>query len=228
MATTTRPRIPAEHRSRVRKKSELKYLRRTGQIPAVIYGHGEPETIKVQSKALTDFLRHHAASGVVDLALGTAGATPALIRELDRDPITGRITHLGFQRVDLTETIKATIPLVFVGEEELIKNDLVLQRQTAEIEVHARADALPDSLTIDVSHAEAGHSIRIADLDLPDGVEPTADGELPVATITLPSVSADVEAALDAEEVAHAEIAAAHGTGGAEGEGSEAEAAATA
>jgi large subunit ribosomal protein L25 len=215
MATNTRPRIPAELRTGPRKKSELKRLRSLGQIPGVIFGHGEPEPIKVQARAMTEFLRHHGAGGMVDLALGDAAAAPALLRGLDRDPLTGRVSHLEFQRVNLSETIKAMVPLTFIGEETLISNDLVLQRQSSEIEVHVRADALPDEIVIDVSTAEAGTTIRIADLKLPAGVEATSDGELPVATISNPSVPADVEAALEAEEAASAELVASHAPGAA-------------
>ncbi|MGV3721266.1 MAG: 50S ribosomal protein L25 [Actinomycetota bacterium] len=225
MPTNTRPRISAELRTGARKKSELKRLRSAGQIPGVIFGHGDPEPIKAPARAISEFLRHHAAGGMVDLVLGGAAPTPALLRHLDRDPITGRVTHLELQRVNLSETIKATVPLTFTGEETLIKNELVLQRQTSEIEVHARADALPDEIVIDVSEQEAGTSIRIADLKLPQGVEATADPDLPVATISTPSLPADVAAALDAEEVAHAELVASHADHAEEAEEEEAVAA---
>lgn len=209
MATQTRPRIPAEPRVRVRKKSDLKFLRRSGEIPATLFGHGEPQHIKVNARAMDDFLRRHAASGIVDVELESR-PTPALLREIDRDPISDKIIHLGFQRVDLRETIKATVPVTFSGEDELIGNDLVLQRQIENVQVVARAEALPEMITVDVSRAEAGHSIRIGDLEFPDGVEATMDPELPIASITHPSVPAEVEAALDAEELAHAELVASH------------------
>jgi large subunit ribosomal protein L25 len=207
----TRPRIPAEPRSDVRKKSALRALRRTGQVPASLFGHGDPQLIQVPARALQDFLRYHPASGIVDLALDNA-ATPAVIREIDRHPVTGEVIHLGLQRVDLGETIKASLPLAFTGEETLTGEGLVLERQLEKIEVHARADALPESLAVDVSHTNAGHSIRIGDLHLPAGVETSMSPDLPVATISTPSLPADVAAALDAEEIAHAELVASHGT----------------
>jgi len=208
MSTNTRLRIPAQTRTGPRKKSELKRLRSIGQIPGVIFGHGEPEPIKVSSRAMTEFLRHHAAGGMVDLALGDAAATPALLRALDRDPLTGRVSHLEFQRVNLSETIKAMVPLTFTGEDALIDNELVLLKQAEEIEVHARVDALPEAIVVDVSECTAGTSVRIADLKLPDGVEATADAELPVATVSVPTLNLDP--ALDAEEAAHAELVAAN------------------
>jgi large subunit ribosomal protein L25 len=98
-----------------------------------------------------------------------------------------------------------------------------------QLEVHCRADALPEGITIDVSACGAGTTIRIGDLQLPKGVETTKDADLPVLTVNEPHISADVAAALDAEEAAHEAEKAAHeeeaAEAAAEGEESEPEAA---
>src|SRR4051812_35345145 len=134
MPSRTRPRLKAEPRAGVHKKSALRTLRRSGQIPALVYGHGDPQPIQVSARELTDYLRHHAPGALVDLDV-EGGATTALIRELDRDPITGAVIHLGFQRVDLRENIRAMVPLVFHGEDALIAEGLVFERQMSELEV---------------------------------------------------------------------------------------------
>lgn len=213
MPTQTRPRIPAEPRPQSARKSELKSIRSSGQVPAVLYGHGEPQMIKVPARALGEFLRHHTTSGMVELALEDR-ATPVLLREIERNPVSGEIIHLDFQRVDLAETIKATVPIAFHGAETLTQNGLVLQPQMTEIEVHSRADALPEVLIVDVSHARAGHPLHVSDLQFPAGVTTTLDAAVTIAAVTAPSIPADVAAALDAEEVAHAELVASHGTAG--------------
>ncbi len=209
MPDQSRPQLTAEPRVRVRKKSEIRYLRRMGQIPALVYGHGDPETIKVSARSVAEYLRHHTSGGILDLNL-TERTTPVLIREIDRDPVSGQIIHLGFQRVDMRERLKTTVPLEFIGEESLIQDQLVLQRQMAELEVHARADQLPEVIVVDVSGVEAGQSIRIEDLQLPEGIEPTKDPSQLVASVTHPSVPADVEAALEAEEAARVATVEAH------------------
>jgi len=211
MPTQTRPRIPAEPRSQTARKSELKSIRTSGHVPAVLYGHGDPQMIKVPARALQEFLRHHTTSGMAELALENQ-ATPVLLRAIERNPVSGEIIHLDFQRVDLAEAIKATVPIAFHGAETLTRNGLVLQPQMTEIEVHSRADALPEVLIVDVSHARAGHPLHVSDLQLPAGVTTTLDATVPIAAVTAPSVPADVAAALDAEEFAHAELAASHGT----------------
>jgi large subunit ribosomal protein L25 len=202
-------------------------MRASGQVPAVLFGHGDAQLIQVPQRALNDFLRHHAASGIVDVSL-QSGATPALIREIDRDPVNGQVIHLGLQRVDMQETLKASVPIVFTGEDALTAEGLVFQRQLEKIEVHARADDLPESITVDVSQMTAGHSIRLADLSLPAGVETSLSPDQPLASVTMPSIPADVAAALDAEEIAHAELVASHGTADADEEETTEEAAAAA
>lgn len=208
MADQSRPQLAAEPRVRG-KKSEIRQLRQSGRIPALVYGHGDPRTIKLQARTVAEYLRHHAAGGILELTL-LGETTPVLIREIDRDPVSGHIIHLGFQRVDLRERLRASLPLEFIGEEALSQDHLVLQRQMSEFEVHARADLLPESIQVDVSGMTAGTIIRIADLQLPPGIEPTKDASVPVASITLATVPADVEAALEAEEAARAAIVAAH------------------
>lgn len=226
MPTHARPRIPAETRdqTRTQRKSALKSLRASGQVPATLYGHGEPQMIMVPARALREFLRHHTTSGMVDLSLESQ-STPVLLRQIERHPISGEIMHLDFQRVDLGETIKATVPIAFHGADELMRNGLVLQPQVTEVEVQSRADALPEVLVVDVSHAQAGHPIHISDLQLPPGVRVTAETTATIAAVSGPSIPADVAAALNAEEAAHAELVASHGMAEEAEEGEEVEAA---
>ena len=204
MPTKTHSRLTAQTRTQGHRKSELRALRKAGLVPASLYGHGDPQQIQVSEKTLQEYLRHHSPGAILDLEIEGA-ASPALIREVERDPITGRVIHLGLQRVDLRETIRSTVTLAFTGDEELIANGLVPQHQITELEVQGEADLIPESITVNLAHFDAGHTVRIADLQLPEGVHATKDGSLPVATIAAPSVPAEVAAALDLEEAEEAE-----------------------
>jgi large subunit ribosomal protein L25 len=204
MPTKTHSRLTAQPRTQEHRKSELRALRRSGMVPASLYGHGDTQSIQVSEKTLQEYLRRHSPGAILDLEIEGA-ASPALIREVERDPITGRVIHVGLQRVDLRENIRSTVTLVFTGDEALISDGLVPQHQITELEVHGEADLIPESITVDLAGHEAGHTVRIADLQLPAGVHATKDGNLPVATITAPSVPADVAAALDLEAAAHAD-----------------------
>src|SRR5439155_628822 len=82
----------------------------------------------------------------------------------------------------------------------------VLERQLSELEVHGRADQIPGSITVEIASAQAGDSIRLSDLQLPDGIEPTRDPDTVIARVTEPRVAPEVEAALEAEEAAQAAL----------------------
>lgn len=209
MATQTRPQLHAEPRERTGRKSDLRALRESGKIPGSLFGHGDPESISLPAREISDFLHHHTTGALLDVMLG-GHKIPALIREVDRNPRTGHVITLGLQRVDVRETVKATVPLTFTGQDALIKNDLVFQSQFDSLEVHARADQLPEAITLDVSDRQAGDAIHVSDLKLPEGVEATRAADEVVATISLPTIPADVAAALDAEDAEHEAEKAAH------------------
>lgn len=209
MTTQARPRLPARPRTPGR-RSEIRALRRAGFIPASLYGHGEPRLITVAVADLARALKGHGPGTILDVEVD-GQVTPAVIRELDRDPITGRILTLGLQRVDLREKVRLTLPIRFEGENELIDQGLVLQRQMEELEVQGLAGDLPEAITVDVRQARSGQTIRVGDLRLPPGVEPLRDPELPIATISLPAVAAaqeEAEAGLKESPAAHAAEAA--------------------
>lgn len=223
MATQTRSKITVQPRETAQRKSVLRELRQRGLVPGSLFGHGEPQSIQVSARALHDFLREHSAGALMDLDLGGQGST-AVIRSLERDPLTGHVIHLGLQRVDLAETIHAAVPVVFDGEEELIKEHLVLERQLDQIDVHGRADQIPESIHINLAGRQAGDLIHISDLQLGDGISATKDGTTIVARVSSPTVAPDVEAALQAEEAAHDALVASHGTEEGEEAGEPAEA----
>lgn len=211
MATQTRERLTAARRNGVGKKSQLKTLRRSGQIPASLYGHGQPENIQISALSLQQHLQHHGLGALVDLDF-EGRPCPTLIREVERDAVTGRILHLGFQRVDLREQVRATIPVVFEGEEDLIKEGWVLERQLSEIEVHGQADQIPEVLTVSIGAAHPGEAIHVGDLPLPRGMTAVREADAVVARISYPVVAADVRAELDAEIEAHAQARLAQAT----------------
>ena len=160
-------------------------------------------------RELDDFLHHHSSGSLMDVEVG-GSTVPSMIRTVDRDRVTGRVIHLEIQRVNLDEMVHVNMPVAFLGEEELIRNGLVLERQVVEVDVRGRADSLPETLSFDVSHVAPGTTIRLRDLSLPEGLEINRDPETALAIVSTPTVSKDVEAALEAEEQARVELVESH------------------
>src|SRR4051794_29638837 len=98
-----RPELSATPRT-IERKATLNALRREGKVPAVLYGHGDPAPVALDQREITDFLRFHTTSGLIDLTLNGDRAT-AMIKQVDRHPVNGSVTHLDLQRVSLSDTV---------------------------------------------------------------------------------------------------------------------------
>jgi large subunit ribosomal protein L25 len=189
-------------------KGERRRLRRQGMVPAILYGKQQaPRPIQFSARELEHALHQHGHSALFDLTVNGERAT-AVIKEVQHDPITGRLSHLGLQRVSLEDTITASVPLVFVGDTSVIIDEGgVIQHPASEVTVSCRADHLPESITVDVSGLRLGDSLRVADLTPPEGVTITTNPEQVVAATSV-SAAAREEAAAE-EAAAAAEAAAA-------------------
>ena len=159
--------LKAEQREKLGKAT--KYIRRENQIPAVIFGKGM-DSVAV-TLGYTDFNKVYQESGETDLIDIVCGDKKykVLIKDVQFDPVSDKISHVGFYKPDLTEKIEAQVPVEVVGEDinELIKSGVAIALQLLqEITVEALPEDLPHEFKVDVSNiAEVGKGITIADLD---------------------------------------------------------------
>lgn len=184
-------------------------LRRTGAIPAVVYGEGQaPATITVAAKDLAR-ARHTAAGENVLITLlvqqadGTAQPDrTVLIKEIQHHPVTAQVLHVDFHQVSLTKRIQVTVPLQFIGEAVGVKQDGGrLDHLLWEVRVECLPTEIPKQLGVDVSALKIGDSLLIKDLRVPAGIKLLHDPQVGVAAC-LPPV---VEKAPEAVEGAPAE-----------------------
>jgi large subunit ribosomal protein L25 len=203
---------------------DAKALRASGEIPGVIYSATtETQPIVVNARAL----RQAVAGGlhtILDVTLDGDGASrPVLIKDLQLDPVRGRVVHIDLHEIRLDRVIQTVIPVHLEGHAEGVIMGGALNQPVHELHVDALPADLVDVITVDVSALEIGQSIRLADIPAPQGVTFTDDLESTViATIAAP-VSEDelkTEAELEAEAEAEAEAVAA-AEAGEEGEGAE-------
>lgn len=193
--------LTAERRTPSR-KAGAKALRRSGKIPAVIYGHGRaPAPLAVSGAELGRLLEQIAPeSTIVELTVdGTTVKT--LIREVQRHPLKPGILHVDFYEVRAGEKIRLEVPIHLVGVPEGVRNqggtlDQVLR--TVEIEVFPTD--IPERVELDVSALMIGRSLHVSDLAIPRA-EVLADGALTVCTIVAPRVEEAPVAVAPAEGV---------------------------
>jgi large subunit ribosomal protein L25 len=185
-----------------------KRLRKTGVIPANIYGHKEASVpVQVEALAFERLRREHGMRNVLTLRLPDSPAQTALVSHIQRDARSGAILHIDFTRVSLEERIEAKIPLHFVGEAPGVKvQGGVLLPLLETLTVECRATDLVESIDVDVSALDdIDATLRAGDIKLPDNFTLVDDPGEPVVKVTAPRV----EEAAPAEETASEEAPAA-------------------
>ena len=131
-----------------------KRLRKSGIIPANISGHKEEsQTVQVEALAFEALRRAHGTTGIITLRLsGSDRVQTALVRRVQRDPRTGKIVHIDFSRVSLTERITMKVPLRFIGEAPAVKDEGgVLLHLLDALEVECTASDIVDYIEVDIS-----------------------------------------------------------------------------
>jgi len=201
--------------------AESRRLRKTGFVPGVLYGSGEPVAICVETRELRRALTGAAGlHSILDVEIDGKGSTHAsILKDFQVDPVRGGVTHIDLQEVRLDQTINASVSVNLIGGDVApgVKEGGVLSQVLREVTVEALPLEVPEHIDFDVSTMEIGGTLRLAELTAPEGVTILGDMESVVATITAPT--REVEPEPTEEELAEAE-AAAEGEA-AEGEGGE-------
>lgn len=179
-----------------------KHLRSAGLIPANIYGHKEDsQAVQVDALAFDALRRAHKTSGIITLRMdGNSKAQTALVRHVQRNPVNGKILHIDFFRVSLTDRIIVKVPLHLVGEAPGVKNeDGVLLHLVDALEVECAAQDIVNAFEVDVTSLEhIDDALHASDVPLPQGFKLVTDPEEPIAKIA----ATRAEKAEEAEEAA--------------------------
>ena len=202
--------------------AETRRLRKQGIVPGVLYGSGEPVAISIAERELRRALTGAAGlHSILDVEIDGKGETHAsILKDYQVDPVRGGVTHVDLQEVRLDQTITASVSVNLSGGDVApgVKEGGVLSQVLREVNVEALPLEVPEHIDFDVSGMEIGGTLRLGELNAPEGVTILGDPEMVVATITAPT--REVEPELTEEELAALE---AEGAEGAEGEAAPAE-----
>jgi large subunit ribosomal protein L25 len=165
-------------------------LRRTGQVPGVIYGGGdEPQLFAVDGRILRNTLAHSGA--ILEVSLDGAAANPVLVKDVQRHPVRGEAVHVDFLRVDMKVAIQTTVTLELVGADAApgVVEGGVLSQGVIELNIEALPGDIPDSIQFDVSGLHINETATLSQLTAPAGVTLLDDpDETVLATVTPPTV----------------------------------------
>ena len=172
----------------------LNSLRREGLIPAVVYGKSQENVnVRLKTKDVETVLHHSAAEQIlVNLTIEDLNETKlALIQAVQHDPLSGSIIHLDFHAVREDEMIHANIPLELVGDAAGVKAGGLLEHLVHTLEIHCLPKDLPETIRVDVTNVALGGNLHVRDIVLPEGVSTHLDGDIIVALVSEPKVSAE-------------------------------------
>ena len=181
--------LPARPRTATGKQG-AKHTREQGQVPAVVYGEQE-ETLSLQIGATelrTALATPSGRNVIVQLGVDGVDVTPAVIRDMARDPITREILHVDFQRISENKPIRIRVPVVIIGESPAVKEGRgILDHTMREVEVLCLPRHIPMNVEVDVSELDVGGAIHVNEL-VHENVEFLDIPERPVVDILLPTI----------------------------------------
>ena len=177
-------------------KGPARSARRAGFIPGVIYGAGEkPTALSVPRKEFELAVKNAGGNVIVALKLDGAAEQTAIIREVQRDPISHDILHLDFHHISLTEKVTVEVTIHLTGTPDGVKNGGgILEHITRTVEIECLPTQIPANVEADVSALGIGDSIHIRDLSIPNA-EILSDPDTTIATVVPPTVMAEPTAA---------------------------------
>src|SRR5215813_15089584 len=183
--------LTAELRERAG-KGAARTTRRSGRIPAVVYGaKSAPTLISLEPRELDREL-HKAGYYTTLFDLKVNGTTERVLpRDVHFDPVTDRPIHVDFMRVTDKTRVRVHVPVAFKNEglSPGIKRGGVLNIGRHDIEVFCQAGEIPNTIVVDVEGLEIGDSVHISMVKLPAGVRPViTERDFTIASIAPPTV----------------------------------------
>lgn len=189
-------------------RSLSRRLRKTGRVPAVVYGGGqEPRSISLDHNSLVHQMSREAFyTSILSIKLGSE-TQPVVVKAVQRHPAKPQIMHLDFQRVVEDEEITLNVPIHFLGEtvaKGVKEQGGVVEHLQTDVEISCLPRDLPEYLELDVTNLELNHIYHLSDIKLPEGVSSVAlrhGQDLPVVAINPPRREEEEAPAVEAGAV---------------------------
>lgn len=180
----------------------LKSLKKAGQIPAELYGQGQPNAhLFLKKTELEKVYRLAGSNSLIDLTIGNQPPVKAMIHDIQYNPLTDYISHVDFYQVNMERQVTVPVPVVLFGESKAVKDlGATLVKSLSEIEIFCLPNDLIHEIKVDISVLEnIGQSIKVADLTVPKNIKVLTPKETTVASVITQAVEKEVPAAPVAE-----------------------------
>ena len=145
-------------------RSDLKTLRNTGKVHAIVYGYGTKNTsVKVDEVEFIKVIREVGRNGVIELGVGSK-TIKVMVSDYQFDPLKNQITHIDFLAINMTEERTVEVPVHLIGEAAGAKEGGVVEQPLFDLEVTATPDNIPEAIEVEISELAIGDTISVEDI----------------------------------------------------------------
>ena len=207
-------------KAEIREETGSRYaekVRKKGRIPAVVYGHKKkPIAISLDAHNLVEGLHH--GQRLMDVQIGKS-KEKMIVKELQYDYLGRDIIHVDLMRVDVSETIKVTVPIELKGTAKGTHEGGIIEEHTDRLEIECKVTDIPETIVVSVKEIGIGDVLHAGDIELPSGVKLVGAPSTLLVTCSLVAAAKSTEELEEEAPIAPEVIGEAKG----EGESSEEE-----
>ncbi len=209
--------MPEKYSLKITERTEFgsrvaRRLRRSGSVPAVVYGRGGGELkVSVIEKDFMDTVGFATSTGIVNLKMGRKSPVTAIIKDVQWDVLTDKPVHIDFLRVSADQIVSIPVHVHIENIPLGVSMGGVLEHALHEIIIKVRAKDIPSAINIDVEKMDIGDSMHLSEITLPQGMTLDMDPALVIASVVAPSVAKVEVEEVEEEELAEGEEAPAEG-----------------
>ena len=168
-------------------KGGARKLRAAGRLPAVVYGQGqEPLHVSVSTKDFVEGRQHFGRTHLYHVDVEGGQKIPVLIKDIQVDRLRRDVQHIDFWAVDMSKDVTLRTDLEMVGRPQGVVKGGKFRQLRRNVDLVGRPGTIPNKLVIDITSLDAGESIRLENLDLPEGVKPAAEDNHAVCMVAAP------------------------------------------
>ncbi|NLM35846.1 MAG: 50S ribosomal protein L25, partial [Clostridiales bacterium] len=159
-------------------------VRRKGKIPGVLYGEKINNMLfEISELELNREILKEGETGVKSININ--GTThQAIIKEIQKDPVTHKIIHIDLENVHEDKLVQAEIPINFINEEKVSQKGCILQKEKSTVKVQGRVKDLPKYINVDLKNLKYGESYRLSNLEIASDITFMENINTVIATVT--------------------------------------------
>lgn len=163
---------------------EARKERKNGKVPGILYGKNITNMLfEIGELELSKGLSKNGEHGIININLDGQNHM-ALIKEVQKDPVNRKFMHIDLEELSNDTVVVADVPLVFIGDDQIIRNGAILSKEKNKVKVQCTGGNLPKSISVDVSNLSFGETYRIANIEFSKEITFIEDPNTVIAAIT--------------------------------------------